>query len=77
MKLRFKIIKRLKKYIKLVKFPLICLLLCKAATLPISFISPKMFQIFIDDVINKGKLQRTYKKGNYIRYFSGRNEKCM
>jgi len=54
MKLRFKIIKRLKKYIKLVKFPLICLLLCKAATLPISFISPKMFQIFIDDVINKG-----------------------
>lgn len=58
MKLRLAVFKRLKKYAGSVKAPIIALFLCSIFSLPISLISPKMFQILIDDVITAGQTDK-------------------
>lgn len=71
MKTRLTILKRFKKYSLMVKGPIIGLILCSIVALPVSFISPKMFQILIDDVICEGKTDEFTKvvTGLFSVYF--------
>lgn len=55
MKIRLYVLKNIKKYSSAVKGSIIGLILVSLTAIPLSFISPKFFQILIDDVMRDGR----------------------
>ncbi len=58
MKIRLYVLKRIGKYTAMVKGHIIGLIIVALLALPISFISPKFFQILVDDVMEKSNLDK-------------------
>lgn len=58
MKIRLYVLKRIGKYTAMVKGHIIGLIIVALLALPISFISPKFFQILVDDVMGKSNLDK-------------------
>lgn len=53
---RIKIIKRFRSFLHRLKLPIIGLLLCGFWAIPISLISPKLFQLMVDQVFGSGRM---------------------
>ena len=58
MKKRLYVLRNIKKYTSTVKGSIVGLILISLTSIPISLISPKFFQILIDDVMRDGKGNR-------------------
>lgn len=58
MRIRLYVLKKIKKYTAMVKGSVIGLTITSLLVLPISLMSPKFFQILIDEVMWEGKLER-------------------
>ena len=58
MRIRLHVLKNIRKYISKIKGSIIGLILISLMTVPISLISPKFFQILIDDVMWEKKIGR-------------------
>lgn len=58
MKTRFFVLKNIKKYILPLKKSIFFLVICSIIAVPVSMISPKVFQIFIDEVLKDGKKEK-------------------
>ena len=56
MRIRLHVLKNIRKYISKIKGPIIGLVFISLMTVPISLLSPKFFQILIDDVMWEGKI---------------------
>ena len=53
---RIQIVKRFRCFLDRLKLPIVVLVICGLLAIPIALIAPKLFQIFVDDVLSGGNM---------------------